>query len=177
MSTTPKPSRTPPGWLRLRQWLGALSPREQRGVRLAAWVLGLALLWWVGLAPAIDTLRRAQAEHERLDRTLGLMQRQASAAAQLRGSGATPTPAREQAVRALEEATLALGTGAQLAWQGERASVTLRGVPPQRLAQWLTQVRVNARLLPVQARLQRGGSPEGWSGQIVLAGPGLGTGN
>ena len=27
------------------------------------------------------------------------------------------------------------------------------------------------------AGIQRGGNPDGWTGQIVLAGPGLGTGN
>ena len=67
-----------------------------------------------------------------------------------------------------------MGAGAQLALQGDRATVTMREIAPRALAQWLQQVRINARLLPVQAQIQRAGTT-GWSGQIILAGPGLET--
>ena len=73
------------------------------------------------------------------------------------------------------EATQALGGGATLTMQGDRAMVTLQGVDPTALARWLQQVRINARVLPITAKLQRNGSPAQWSGQIVLGGPGLGT--
>lgn len=158
-------------------WLQGLAPREQRAVRLAAGVLGLALLWWVGLSPAIDTLRRAPERHAELDARLARMQGLAASAELLRTQNATPPPAPEAALRALQAATEALGAGAQLAVQGDRATVTLRDVPASALAQWLQQVRVNARLLPQQAQMQRGGASGAWTGQIVLAGPGLGDGN
>ncbi|MGM9426888.1 type II secretion system protein GspM [Hydrogenophaga sp. MI9] len=153
-----------------------MSPREQRLVRVAAWVVGLGLLWWVGLAPALDTLRQSKARHARLDKELALVQAQAASAEVLRTQNATPPPGREAALRALEEATRGLGAGASLAQQGDRATVTLKGVAPGALAQWLQQVRINARVLPVQAQIQRG-DQAAWSGQIVLAGPGLGAGN
>ncbi|WP_374412782.1 type II secretion system protein GspM [Hydrogenophaga sp.] len=155
--------------------LSGLSPREQRAVRLAAWVVGLGLLWWVALAPAIATLRMAAGRHAALDQTLSRMQAMAASAEVLRSQNATPAPARELAVRVIDESTRALGPGAQMALQGDRVTVTLRAVAPGALAQWLQQLRINARVLPVQAQMQRG--PEGWSGQIVLAGPGLGAGN
>jgi general secretion pathway protein M len=157
--------------------LQGLSPREQRAVSLAAWVLGLGLLWWVGLAPAVKTLREAPARHAVLDAQLARMQQLAASAEVLRTQNATPPPSPEAAQRALQAATQALGAGAQLAVQGDRATVTLRDAPPLALAQWLNQVRVNARLLPVEAQMQRAASGGGWSGQIVLAGPGLGSGN
>lgn len=162
---------------RLDASLQGLSAREQRAVRLAAWVLGLGLLWWLGLSPALQTLRQAPARHAELDRHLAQIQQLAASAEVLRTQNATPPPARGVAQRALQDATQALGPGAQLALQGDRATLTLRDVPPQALAQWLHQVRINARLLPVQAQMQRSAAPGGWSGQIVLAGPGFGNGN
>lgn len=161
---------------RLSVTMQGLSPREQRMVRVAAWVVGLGLLWWVGLAPAVDTLRQSKTRHARLDKELAQVQAQAASAEVLRTQNATPPPGREAALRALEEATRGLGAGASLAQQGDRATVTLKGVAPGALAQWLQQVRVNARVLPVQAQIQRG-DQAAWSGQIVLAGPGLGAGN
>jgi general secretion pathway protein M len=159
---------------RLRILWQVIGPREQRAVALAAWVVGLALLWWIGLAPAIDTLRQAGTRHAQLDQTLTQMRAQAASAEVLRAQNATPPPGREAAQRALEEATSQLGAGAQLALQGDRATVTMREIAPRALAQWLQQVRINARLLPVQAQIQRAGTT-GWSGQIILAGPGLET--
>lgn len=155
--------------------LSGLSPRELRAVRLAAWVVSLGLLWWVALAPAISTLRMADRRHATLDQTLSRMQAMAASAEVLRSQNATPPPARELAVRVIEESTRALGSGAQMSLQGDRATVTLRAVAPGALAQWLQQLRINARVLPVQVQMQRG--PDGWSGQIVLGGPGLGAGN
>ena len=40
-------------------------------------------------------------------------------------------------------------------------------------AQWLTQVRVNARSVPVEARLTRGAAPTGatWTGTLVMSLP------
>lgn len=162
---------------RLSASLQGLTEREQRAVRLAAWVLGLGLLWWLGLSPAIQTLRQAPARHAELDRQLTQMRQLAASAEVLRTQNATPPPARAVAQRALQDATQALGPGAQLALQGDRATLTLRDVPAHALAQWLQQVRVNARLLPVQAQMQRSAAPGGWTGQIVLAGPGFGNGN
>jgi general secretion pathway protein M len=175
------PTRTPSTGTRLSQRVGAflegLSPREQRAARLAAWVAGLGLLWWVALAPAIETLRHSGARHTKLDAELAQMQAFAASAEVLRSQNATPPPGREAALRALEEATRQLGAGAQLTLQGDRATVAMRDIPPGALAQWLQQVRVNARVLPEQAQIQRGGNAAGWSGQVVLTGPGLRTAN
>lgn len=174
-------TRTPSSGTRLRQRLGAilegLSPREQRAARLAAWVVGLGLLWWVGLAPAVNTLRHAGARHAKLNAELAQMQAHAASAEVLRSQNATPPPGREAALRALEEATRQLGAGARLTLQGDSATVAMRDIPPGALAQWLQQVRINARVLPEQVQIQRGGNAAGWTGQVVLVGPGLGTAN
>lgn len=158
-----------PTWARL-------APRERLAVAAAASVVGLALLWWLGVAPALATLRQAPAQHLQLDAQLAQMRQMAATAEGLRGQNTALSPA--SARGALEQATTATLAGtAQLQVQGDRATVTLRGTPPDALAQWLAQVRINARVVPVQADLQNSGTPAGWSGQLVLAGPGLGAGN
>ena len=167
---------------RVRQTLNTaltrLSPREQRAVGIAAWVVGLGLLWWLAVAPALATLRQAPERHRLLDAQLGQMRRMAATAESLRSQNTAQPLGRDAVLRALEQATATAlaGTG-QLAVQGDRATVTLRGTPPDALAQWLSQVRINARLVPVQAELKHTAAPSGWNGQLVLAGPGLGSGN
>lgn len=179
--TFTKPTSRSPSTNALGQRLGAilagLEPRERRVVVAAVCVVGLALLWWVALWPAITTLRQAPARHAAIDSQLAQMQRMAASAEQVRSLNSSPPPARRVAQAALERATTALGNAAQVSVQGDRAILTLRGVPPEALAQWLSQVRVNARLLPVEAQIQRQATPAGWAGQITLAGPGLGPVN
>ena len=62
---------------------------------------------------------------------------------------------------------------AQLTLVGERATLTLKGASADALAQWLTQVRLNARALPAEAHLLHNAAG-GWDGTLVLN---LGTGS
>ncbi len=157
--------------------LAGMAPRERRAVLIAGWIVGLALLWWVALGPALNTLRQAPARQAAIDIELTNMLRMAATAEQVRAQNTTPPPTRRGAQAAVEAATAALGAQAQVSVQGDRAILTLRGVAPEALALWLSQVRVNARLLPVEAQVQRQANPAGWAGQITLAGPGLGPNN
>jgi len=154
-----------------------LAPRERRAVIAAAVVLGLGLVWWLAVAPALGTLTQAGARHARLDAQLGQMQRMAAAAEALRGQSTAVPPSRDEVLRTLEVATNGLNGTAQLSVLGDRATVTLRGTPPEALAQWLAQVRINARLLPLQTQLSREPGEPGWSGTVVLSGPSLASGS
>ncbi|MDP2017732.1 type II secretion system protein GspM [Hydrogenophaga sp.] len=154
--------------------LDRLSPRERKAVLIAGWVVGLGLLWWLAVAPALSTLREAPERHARLNAQLSQMQRMAATASALRSESDARPPGREAVLRALEAATASLGTTAQLSVLGERATATLRGTAPTELAQWLAQVRINARLLPLETRLTRDAATGGWNGTVVLSGPGLG---
>ena len=51
----------------LRDRWRALAPRERTLVTTAGVVLGLSLLWWVGLAPALRTLGQSDARQRSLD--------------------------------------------------------------------------------------------------------------
>lgn len=158
---------------RVSAWLAGLSARERRLVGLAAAVVVLGALWWLAVAPAWQTLRQATARHAALDAQLARMQQLAATADALRASSTTAPPGRDDALRALETATAGLGATGQIAVLGDRATLTLRGAAPQALAQWLAQVRINARLLPIESRLVRDGGAGGWNGTVVVAGPAL----
>lgn len=156
---------------RLGQAMARLNARERLLVQIAALVVGLGLLWWLGVAPALQTLRQAPERHAQLSRQLAEVQRMAATATALREQGNARVPNRSEALGALERATATLGPQGQLSVLGDRATLTLRQADPTALAQWLAQARLNARVSPVESQLTREGA--GWSGSVVLGGPGL----
>jgi general secretion pathway protein M len=165
-----------------------LGAREQRLVLIASVLVCLALLWWVALAPALQTVRSAPAQHAEVDAQLQNMRALAAEATTLRAQRALSY---EESLRNLDSSVKqTLGAGATLSVSDSRASVTLKGVSANALAQWLSQARVNARVVPSEARLQRslaaapsaGASAAGaaaspansnatWDGMLVLALP------
>jgi general secretion pathway protein M len=161
----------------LQTALERLSPRERNAVIATAWIAGLLLLWWVALAPAIQTLRQAPAQHAQVDAQLASLRAMAATADAVRAQNTAQPLGRTEALRALEDSMQALGETGQLNVVGDRPTVTLRATPPEALANWLARVRVNARLTPVEAQLSGGTTPATWSGTLVLAGPSLGEGN
>jgi general secretion pathway protein M len=146
---------------RWRTWWPELDPREQRLVAIAAALVGLALVWWVALAPALGTLSAAPAEHAKLDAQLQQMtalQRQAKALQ------SQPRASRDDAMRALEASVREnLGPNAQLqsAGAGENATIALRAAPADALAQLITQARSNARAVPREVHLTRSSTSQG----------------
>ncbi len=146
-----------------KAWLG-LSQRDRRGVLLAAAVLGLFIVWRVGVQPAWRTLGVAPAEIDAVEVQLQAMQRLAAEATALRAMPAVPL---EQATAALQAATARLGDQAKLSVQGDRAVLTLTGIGTGALQLWLTEARAGARARPVEATLNRG--PQGYNGTLVLS--------
>lgn len=164
-------------WQSLRERLDAslagLAPRERLAVQLVLWLLGLALLWWLALAPAWQTLSQAPQRHARLDAQLGEMRRLAATAQLLREQASSQTIGRAAALRAIEVSMGTLAGTGQMNVLGDRVSVSLSNTPPQALAQWLAQVRLNARVFPVEAQLNAGTAPQAWSGTVLLGGASL----
>jgi len=148
----------------LRQSWARLASRERRLVVVALCVVAAGLTWSVGLAPALGVLRAAPQRLTELDLQLQSMQDLVAQARTLQGRAPVQ---RDAAVRTLESALQQRMAGkAQLSRAGDRVTVTLSGVPPQVLAQWLVLARDAARVSMQQARLTR--SPAGWDGSIVL---------
>jgi general secretion pathway protein M len=151
--------------LRLR-W-NQLAVRERCMLLAAAWVLGLSGVWWWLVAPALTTVRAAPAQHARLDAEIETMQWMQAEAQSLAALG--PLSA-DEARRQLDHAVRQnLGPGAQVSWVGVRATVNLKAVSPEALANWLAQARSNARILPVEMRLARNGAA--WDGSVVMTLP------
>ncbi len=135
----------------LSPWLAKLAPRERRALGLAAAVVAVALLWWLALAPALATLRQAPSQHARLDAELQHLQ---ALAAQAQALQTQPTLGRDDALRALESATQRhLGADAKLNAVGDQATATFKAAEATALAQWLAEVRINARTAPIELRL------------------------
>lgn len=152
------------------RWDG-LAAREKRLVLGAAALIAVALVWWVAIGPALKTLRSAADSHRSLD---AQVQQMKALAAQALALQSQPKAGLDESLRALEASTTQrLGTGARLTVVGERATLTLRNVPADALAQWLAQARINARALPSEARLTRSPAPgsASWDGTLVLSLP------
>jgi general secretion pathway protein M len=145
-------------------WWRAVSPREQRLLLAALGLVSAALLWWVGLAPALATLRAVDQQRPQLEARLQHMQRLQAQAKTLQ---AQPRPSADEARRTLEAAVKPLADTLQMSVMGERVTLTLKGLPADALAQWLAQARLNARVVPSEARLVRNVSGT-WDGTLVL---------
>jgi general secretion pathway protein M len=155
-------------------WWTSIAAREQRWISIAAWLVGLAVVWWLGLAPAIKTLRAAPEQHAAADAQLQAMRAQAAQAKDLRGQRAISY---DEALRNLESSVKkTLGTGANLAINDTRANLSLKNVSADALAVWLNQARIDARAVPSEARITRStpaaasstSTVTSWDGTIVL---------
>ena len=157
----------PPAATKLREqavgYWRARTRRERNALVGAAVLLAVLLLWWVGVQPALTTLREAPAQLDRLDAQLQQMQRVAAESGALRSVAPVSNA---QAALALKAASDRLGERGRLTLQGDRASLTLTGVDTDALRAWLLEVRSGARARPVEAQLQRG--PQGYSGTLSV---------
>ncbi|MEO5794557.1 MAG: type II secretion system protein GspM [Rhodoferax sp.] len=159
----------------IRPHWDSLAPRERRSVQAALALVAVALLWWVGIGPALHTLGAADAQHRSLDAQLQTMH---SLQAEAQALQAQPKLSFDDALKAVELAVKSeLGGSGQINVTGERVTVSLKNTPADALARWLAQVRINARALPTEARLVRSqvgnlSTPVAtWDGSLVLTLP------
>jgi len=148
-----------------------LASRERTLLTMAVALVALALLWQLVLAPALLTLRTSDAQAKVLDAQLQRMQSLQSQAKALQQQAPL---AYDDALRALKQATKqTLGNTAQVNAVADRANVTLQATGADALAQWLAQARLNARSIPLEARITRMATPQGviWSGVLVMSLP------
>jgi general secretion pathway protein M len=145
----------------LRTKWAQLSRREQAMVTIAALLLGVTLLWSVGLKPALSTLRTAPSQRDAAQATQERLQSLALEATQLRSgaaaAGVQADPMRTQdsglddATRALVRT--ALGGSANLEAQGRFVTVTFDGASADQLRQALRTLRSRLRAQLVEAEL------------------------
>lgn len=154
----------------LAQRWRALAARERAGLVLAAVLVAGAMLWWLGVAPALQALRTAKAVSPALDAQLQSMQSLATEASSL---NAQRKLSYDETLKALELSMKTLGSGATLAVTEARATVNIRSTSGDALASWLAQVRSNARLVPAELRLKKttaaADSAVSWDGSVVFS--------
>jgi len=148
------------------------SPREQQWLGIGFWVVALAALWVLALAPALRTWQEAPARQALLDTQ---SQRMRQLQAQAQGLQKPVVISRNDAVQWLEKNLTELGPNARISLQGETATLSLQAAPAAALARWLSQAREHAQALPTQAQLQQANpanqnnSPDAtWRGSLVL---------
>jgi len=141
----------------------SFAPRERLALALGGGLLAVFIAWSLLVAPAWREARAAPVALDRLETQLQQMQRLAADARA--AQGAVPVSA-GQAVESLKLATERLGGRGVMAFQGERATLTLTGVSGEALRDWLGEARSAARARAVEAQLGRG--PDGYSGVIVV---------
>jgi general secretion pathway protein M len=151
------------------------SPREQQLLGIGFWVLALAALWVLALAPALRTWQEAPARQALLD---AQSQRMRQLQAQAQGLQKPAALSRADATQWLDKNLTELGPNARISLQGETATLSLQAAPAAALARWLSLARDNAQALPTQAQLQQvspagpgnqNNSPDAtWRGSLVL---------
>lgn len=136
-----------------------LAPRERTLVVVACGLLGLALIWWIALAPALQTYRESDGAHAKLDTELAQMQSLAAEAKRLKAAPVVSAKEAElwlvQSVKKLGKSnasTVNLPAGGM---NSGLAQVTLAGADAAALANWLTEARTAAGLIPVEAHWKR----------------------
>ena len=148
-----------------------LAARERTVLAGAVALVVLALLWQLVLSQALQTLRTSTAQATALDAQIQHMQSLQNQTSALQRQAPLSY---DDALRALNTATKqTLAATAQVNVVADRANVTLQAANADALALWLAQVRLNARSVPVEARLTRGTAPAGatWSGTLVMSLP------
>ena len=151
----------------LQLWWEQRVSREKWALRSAAVLMIAALLWTLALAPALRTLRSFDANRVQLDAQLQTM---LSLQAQAQALQALPRMTQAAASQALRESVpQAFDKNADVTMNGGIATITLRGVSADTLAQWLATARTQAHSAPTNANLSS--TPNGWSGTLQMALP------
>lgn len=143
----------------------AMAPRERQLVTLMLWALVITLVVLVGVRPAWRTLKDTPAQLREVNAQLDTMRSLADETRRLRQQ---PPVSPAQAEAALRSATTRLGDAATINLQGDRATVTFNKVSGSRLAEWLQESRVSARVRPLEASLIQV-SPGSYSGTVTVA--------
>ncbi len=141
-----------------------LAAREKTAFQAVAAVLVVFLIFSVGLRPAWRVIQTAPQQLDRLDADLQTMSRLAAESQSLRQ---LPPVSAVQAADVLTAATNRLGANARLALVGNRATLTLTGIPGDALSAWLREARSAARARPEDAQLMR--NPQGYAGTITMS--------
>jgi general secretion pathway protein M len=142
----------------------ARAPRERLILGTAMLAIGVAIVWLIAVQPALRSVREAPAQLDQLDMQLQQMQRLALESKTLRDPVQIPPG---QAASALKAATERLGDAARLTIQGDRATLTVTGVPGTALRAWLGEARSAAHARAIDVQLLR--NPQGYAGSVIVS--------
>lgn len=156
-------------WAPLQQRWRQLGERERLLIGVALLLVLAAVVWTSSLGPSLRLFNTHEVQRSLLDRQLSEMR---ALQAQAQALQASPPIDAAESARLLNQYTQQqLGKASSVTVNGDRATVILQAAPAQALAQWLTQVRLEARSVPLEARISSTTTPAGttWSGQLTMS--------
>ena len=149
-----------------QDWLAQRSPREQTGIRAALLIVGVLLVWRMGVTPGLQVWSQSDSRQATLDRQLAEMQTLQQEAKRLGSQTQGGADATTQQLTAL---AATLGPDTRVNPQTDQVSIEFKTASPQALADFITQARTQAQSRTVQAHWQfRQGQ---WQGQLVMSLP------
>lgn len=146
------------------------NPRERLLLIVGAAVIGLALVWRIGLAPAMNIWQEAPTKQALLDQQSQQMMQLQAQAQSLKTQQAL---SRNDAIQWLESHLGELDPKAKQNLQAEHMQISLQAAPAENLANWLAQAREQAHARPVQAQLQQSAATADehtilWRGNLLM---------
>ena len=149
-----------------QDWLAQRSPREQTGIRAALLLVGVLLVWRIGVTPGLQVWSMSETRQAALDRQLAEMQSLQQEAKRL--SAQTQAGA-DAALQQLQSLAATLGPDTRVNPQVDQVSIEFKSASPQALADFIMLARTQAQSRAVKAHWQfRQGH---WEGQLVLSLP------
>lgn len=144
----------------MKQWWITRSPRERLLVVIAAFLLGGALIWQLGIKPSFDALDRAKLAHQRASQTQARLDR----IEDLLSQGEAIRPARRAApddADAVRGEISALGSSAGLAISGAEVTgsgsvrIALTDATAPAIFTWIEQAETGLGLTVISADLRQ----------------------
>jgi type II secretory pathway component PulM len=148
------------------------SAREQILIQIAVLLIAIYAVWQIAVSPALGIMERSATQLPLQQAQISRMQRMQQEAIQLQTKNSL---SETDSVRALQTLAQTLGPQARLVPQGTQATLEIKSMRPDVLAQFLMDARAVAQATVTDAKLARNNNE--WEGSLILRLPSRTTSN
>ena len=151
-----------------QDWISGLSVREQLLINTLLFLISLYLIFFIAIAPALDSLHKSAAKAQVLDRQWGELLGMQS---ELKSIKSLPMIDAAQASEKLQTLTTQLGPLNKITLQDASARLQLKGVSPEALGEFLPELRKVAQAQVLATNLRLDPQTKLWEGSITASLP------
>jgi len=148
------------------------SAREQILIQIAVLLIAIYAVWQIAVSPALGIMERSATQLPLQQAQISRMQSMQQEAIQLQAKNSL---SETDSVRALQTLAQTLGPQARLVPQGTQATLEIKSMRPDVLAQFLMDARAVAQATVTDAKLARNNNE--WEGSLILRLPSRTTSN